>query len=210
MEELRRLEWDVWPEPFSIDDFIQSMSTDTWPMLEDLGVDNSEASDQELSLIIGKMHRVIGLSVVYCTFKMQSMAALRHHFPWLRRLNISCPANYTDISEFVIEVLKSCPQLESLKADDLRAESLMNDTPWACQRSLRILELRFGIIPAQFGNDSQCEAIIGRLIGLVNLERLDVPASWLNDFQSRCRLEQLSRLTRLRKLIRHGVEAINE
>ncbi|KAI8345526.1 hypothetical protein B0O80DRAFT_472921 [Mortierella sp. GBAus27b] len=115
--ELRRLHWGQAVGIVSLDDFARSM--DTWPLLEDLCLDRSDASDQQLSIIIGKMRRVIRLSVFGTQFNIQAMSALRNHFHSLRRLNMACSKGGMDdatSSEFSIEVLKSCPQLEHLKA----------------------------------------------------------------------------------------------
>ncbi|KAG0235862.1 hypothetical protein BGX31_004146 [Mortierella sp. GBA43] len=146
-------------------------------MLEDLCLEHSKISDQELSQIIGKMRRVTGLSVARSHFNMESMSALRSHFLSLRRLNIADildTADDTTSSEFAIEVLKSCPRLERLKAEGVSAEYMMDNAPWACEISLKVLEMSFNHVI----NDSQHEAIMGRLAKLVNLERLDVSNSW--------------------------------
>ncbi|KAI8345527.1 hypothetical protein B0O80DRAFT_504285 [Mortierella sp. GBAus27b] len=199
--ELRRLHWGPMVERTPLDNFARSM--DTWPLLEDLCLDGSNASDQQLSIIIGNMRRVIGLSVIGTYFSIQAMSVLRSHFHSLRRFGVACSIygmSNTACSEFTIEVLKSCPQLEHLKARGVSAEYLMDDAPWACEGSLRVLEMSFNHVI----NDSQHETIMGRLAKLVNLERLDVsnglPENTIT-FQLRRGLGKLATLTGLRKLV---------
>ncbi|KAI8348067.1 hypothetical protein B0O80DRAFT_429791 [Mortierella sp. GBAus27b] len=204
---LRRLHWTPDSGPRPMRRFVQSVLENTWPMLEDLCLDDTKVSDQDLSIIIGKMQRIIGLSVAHTHFNSMSMTALQPHLHWLQRLNISGTLEDMDdvtSSEFTIMVLKSCPQLEFLKANGVPAEYLMNDAPWACEKSLRILELSFEITPIQEEHDSQQEAIIGRLMKFVNLERLEMSNSWSGSpigFQLRHGLAKLATLTKLQELI---------
>jgi hypothetical protein len=205
--DLRRLKWDTRPHPFPRDDFVQSLMTNTWPKLEDLHLKRSGASDRQMSLIIGGMRRIIGLSVSRTQVRVQAQAALRFHFPWLRRLNIVL--NITETSEFIVEVLRSCPQLESLKADSISGDYFLDDAPWACERSLKTLEICFEISPTPWDKDRQQSAIVKRLMRLSSLERLDLtdPQTRTHggpsglEFRLERGLEQLATLTRLKEIV---------
>ncbi|KAG0229167.1 hypothetical protein BGX31_006295 [Mortierella sp. GBA43] len=205
--ELRRLHWSPRRGSFPKDKFVQSILGDTWIMLGDLCMDNTKVSDQELSTIIGGIRRITGLSVASTHFNIQSMTALRNHFHWLRRLNTADMLGIVDdttCSEFTIQVLKSCPRLERLKAEGVSAEYLIDDGPWACERSLRILEVCFEILSDHVNHDSQQEAAMGRLMRFVNLERLDFSNGWYGqsiEFQLERGLEKLATLTALQELV---------
>ncbi|KAG0229170.1 hypothetical protein BGX31_006298 [Mortierella sp. GBA43] len=157
-----------------------------------------------LSQIIDKMRCITGLSVSGTHFNTQSMSALQTHFHCLRRLNIASIFEVDDITynEFTVEVLKSCPQLERLKAKGLPADYLMDNTPWACETTLRILEVNFEINPRPGGGGPQQMAIMGRLSKLVNLERLDMSDNWKwRPIQLSYGLKKLATLTKLQELV---------
>jgi hypothetical protein len=203
--ELRRLQWCPRLVALNVRMFIPNMMRSTWPMLEDLQWENAEVSDQALSRIIGNMQRVTGFCAATTYFNVQSMSALRNHFHCLRRLNITGILGDVDdniFNEFTIEVLKSCPQLESLKARAISADCLMDNAPWACEITLRILEVSFEIKPGPDGDASQQEAVMERLSRLVNLERLDVSnnRNWRSTQLSRG-LKKLATLTELQDIV---------
>ncbi|KAG0229172.1 hypothetical protein BGX31_006300 [Mortierella sp. GBA43] len=105
-------------------------------------------------------------------------------------------------SEFTIEVLKSCPQLESLKARAIPADYLVDNAPWACEITLRTLKVGFKIKPGPDGDVSQQEAIMERLSMLVNLERLDMSNNWnWRPTQLSHGLKKLATLTELQELV---------
>ncbi|KAK3810267.1 MAG: hypothetical protein J3Q66DRAFT_352659 [Benniella sp.] len=150
-------------------EFLQSITANTWPELEELHNQNFLATDQQASFIISKMQRVLGLSIKYSQpFK----TALRTHFSWIKILNITnAPGNNT---AFIIEILKSCPQLEIFEADEVQdCDAVVDDTPWACECSLSDLKVQFR--PKR----EEQRGLFKRLSKLRNLERLDV-SNWIN------------------------------
>ncbi|KAG0235861.1 hypothetical protein BGX31_004145 [Mortierella sp. GBA43] len=191
-------------ETSTLESWKYSVLADTWPMLEDLCLDESRASDEQLSQIIKNMRRVTGFSVAKTSFNILSMSVLQYHFHCLRRVNTSYLIQMDDItsSELTIEILKSCPKLERLKARGLPAEYLMNNTPWACEITLRTLEVSLEIKPSPGGDAPQQEAIMTRLSKLVNLERLDMSNKWIwKPIQLSCGLKRLGTLTKLQELV---------
>ncbi|KAI8348102.1 hypothetical protein B0O80DRAFT_490167 [Mortierella sp. GBAus27b] len=205
--QLRRLSWDLFGScrTFPIHEFAQAVAKTTWPELEHLQLMRSRASDVLLSLIVRGMQRVVSLSITHAAFADQAMATLRPHFHWLRQLNVT--RNFFDTSEFMAEILKSCPKLESLKTDGISAEYLLDDQPWACERSLKVLDVCFWIAPTSFDHHRQYKQVFRRLLKLENLERLDMsnlesPESVSTvELQLGAGLEQLSTLKRLKELV---------
>ncbi|KAI8345518.1 hypothetical protein B0O80DRAFT_472896 [Mortierella sp. GBAus27b] len=200
--ELRRLHWCT--EALPVRMFVQSIVVGSWPMLDDICMDSSKLLDQHLSQIIGKMTRITGFSVSGTGFNIQPMSALRNHFHGLRRLDIAQLFKVDDrtCSEFTIEVLKSCSQLESLKARAIPADYLMDNAPWACETTLRILKVNFEIIPKPGGNGPQQMAIMRRLSKFVNLERLDMSDNWRwRPIQLSYGLKKLAAMTKLQEII---------
>jgi hypothetical protein len=202
LDQLRRLSWVIRAdfEYFPIEDFTRCLPYLT--ELEDIHLGDSRASDRQLSLIIQGIQRVIGLAVTRAELDVRSKEALRPHFPWIRKLDISNSSGY--VSKFVLEVLRSCPQLENLKTDKIHAGDCVDGTPWACDTSLKTLEVCFEV--SQWERAEQQEVVMSKLARLKNLEVLDVSdrESLENvltvEFRLNRGLAQLSALTRLTTL----------
>ena len=171
---LRRLTWipshAVMSNPLD-EEFARSLAAGAWPELEELYVPYYSASDQEMSLIIGAMRRVLGLSIKYTEPLNLVKTALRPHFPWLKKLESRSSAG--DNTSFIIELLKSCPQLESLQMGVVQVRGMFDhDGPWACESSLK----RLGVYFKVDDNVSEAEQrmLFERLSKLHRLERLDL------------------------------------
>ncbi|KAI8348090.1 hypothetical protein B0O80DRAFT_502221 [Mortierella sp. GBAus27b] len=199
---LTRLDWRVIAnlEIFPVEPFIQFLQV--WPELEHICLPESRASDRQLSLIILGTRRLVSLSTTRSELDTLSRAALRPHFPWLKHLDMSY--NAMDTSQFTVEVLKSCPQLETLTADSISAEYFLDATPWACEKSLRTLEVCFEFTSRDA--TEQQDSLLRLLSRLSNLERLDLSneGSLETVFSLDLRLDrglvQLATLRRLEKL----------
>ncbi|KAK3810274.1 MAG: hypothetical protein J3Q66DRAFT_391397 [Benniella sp.] len=143
---LKRLSW-VPPRGFtgnSDERFIQSLITNTWPDLSEFYSPWLEASERQASLIIGGMRRVHCLSISYTEPLDTVKTALRPHFSWLMKLESSAISGNNSL--FIIELLKSCPQLESLRMGMVQVRDMLDDdVPWACESSLRHLAACFNI-----------------------------------------------------------------
>ncbi|KAF9953925.1 hypothetical protein BGZ65_004347 [Modicella reniformis] len=176
----------------------------TWPDLEDLDLVESGASDPQLALIFGGMRRIHGLSITRTDLGIQTRAALRPHFPWLTNLDITMNAVYT--GKFVAEVLRSCPQLENLKTDRISVDYFLDGVPWACEKSLKVLEICFEVLPRMRSEDlGPLLILLSRLRNLERLDLTDPEASLSNilslEFRLDKGLEQLATLTRLKRLV---------
>jgi hypothetical protein len=195
---LKRLTWYF---PFAqgnavLEEILQSIAANTWPELEEL-YHPLKATDKQASFIISKMQRVLGLSIGYSQPFDLVKTALRPHFSWLKILDISNAPG--DNTAFIIEILKSCPQLEIFQAGEVRdCDAMVDDAPWACECSLRDLKVQFR--PKKV----EQRGLIRRLSRFRNLERLDV-SNWVYhlpgpDFRLESGLDQLATLTRLKEL----------
>jgi len=200
---LKRLSWGS-SQAFvrlPIGKFVQLVSANTWPELEELHLRNVEVSDEHLSLILNGMQHVLRLAISTCKEpSLQASAAFRPHYAWLKELNISITPRHN--AALVVDVLKSCPRLEILKSPIILVDSIMDDVPWACEGSLKVLEVFFWIPSAK--RDEQQKVLLQRLSKLSKLERLDLSSVFKCqqslDIRLKKGLGQLSTLTRLREL----------
>ncbi|KAK3810307.1 MAG: hypothetical protein J3Q66DRAFT_352737 [Benniella sp.] len=220
---LRRLQWRAlcFPRQFPIEEFTQSVVEKTWPELEDLSLVRCGASDQQLSLIISGMRRVLGLSVTYGDLRELSMAALRPHFPWIRHLDVL--RNFGSTKELTVEVLRRCPRLETLRANRIPAHEVIEGPRWACEKTLKVLEVCFQVVAGVAGaagttrgeedegkegkERKERNRLLERIARLVQLERLDIsnqdesPMEVSSVVLSKKKgMEQLGRLTHLREV----------
>ncbi|KAK3810271.1 MAG: hypothetical protein J3Q66DRAFT_352668, partial [Benniella sp.] len=181
------------------EDIAQLAAANTWPDLEEFHTSSFMATDRQASLIINGMRRVLGFTINFTQPFDLVKTALQPHFPWLKRLTTtrSCATN----SGFAIELLKSCPQLEGLRMGPIQVRDMLDDdTPWACESSLRYLGGGFNI------NDGTEEAgqrvLLERLSRFRNLESLDLvcqpPRPKTLDLRLESGLDQLVTLTQLR------------
>ncbi|KAF9114692.1 hypothetical protein BGX27_010084 [Mortierella sp. AM989] len=157
-------ETDVW------DDLADRAAKGTWPKLQELYL-RSDASDRQISLLIGGMDNVVLLHVGGASFGPLSMSALQPHFIHLRELNIL--RNPLPSSAIIPRILASCPQLELLRADRVLGQHIVEGQPWACERSLTTLSVYFEIAPPPFGIAQQ-QNILQKISRLQRLETLDL------------------------------------
>ncbi|KAG0229008.1 hypothetical protein B0O80DRAFT_463671 [Mortierella sp. GBAus27b] len=201
---LKRLYWAVSKmyNTLPIEDFTQAVDAQWWSELECLQLIRSRASDPQLSIMISGIPQLLGLSITCSELADQARMALRRHFAWIKQLDIS--VIFVNNAAFVIEVLKFCPMLESLKANMVQTHYIMedDDAPWACEGSLKVLEVCFQVLYKE--KEVQQSALLERLSKFSNLERLDLSnrqSSGLSlDFRLESGLGQLATLTRLKEL----------
>ncbi|KAG0235863.1 hypothetical protein B0O80DRAFT_472927 [Mortierella sp. GBAus27b] len=198
---LRRLSWGLLANhPFPIEEFAQALIANGWPELEDLQLLRSGASDQQLSLIISGMHRIVSLSIAYTELSVLARTALRPHFRWIRELDILMV--FVNNEEFIFQVMKSCPRLERLRASTVQAHLMKDDAPWACEGSLKVLEVCFAVSFTE--RAEQQRILLDRLARFRKLERLDL-SSWQGselslEFSLEKGLTALAALRRLKEL----------
>lgn len=203
---LERLRWcsSALPQHFPINEIAQLVVDKTWPKLQDLSLVRSGASDMQVATIVGGMQRVLGISIPCSDFD-QAWTSLRLHFPWLKHLDVW--NNRTDTTDLVLEVLKSCPRLQTLRANRMFAREFQEEeAPWACERSLKTLEVCFRVSYASEGTEQRI--LMERISRLYMLERLDIsnqedsPGSVFSlQFSLGKGLEQLATLTSLKELV---------
>lgn len=184
-----------------VNELVQSIADNTWPELEELNVPNFRATDLQVSLIIGGMGRVRCLSINFSEPLGLVKTALRPHFSFLQRLEAMTTAG--DNTSFILEILKSCPQLKSLRMGTVQVrEILKDDAPWVCERSLKHLGVCFKV-ENHIAKPGQ-KVLLERLSRLCNLELLDLSSltSLVQSLDLRLEsgLEQLATLTRLEEL----------
>ncbi|KAI8345521.1 hypothetical protein B0O80DRAFT_281063 [Mortierella sp. GBAus27b] len=105
-------------------DFSMSFATGTWPKMQELRLQYFRFSDGQLAKVIEGIHKATVLSVNFSVFGELSLTALRHHYPYLRYLQVR-KCHYLLGSQVVAEVMASCPQLEHLSAGHSR-DTILN------------------------------------------------------------------------------------
>jgi len=198
---LRRLAWvlSCCPERHPVEEFTQCITAKTWPDLEELYIPLFRATDRQIALMISGMRHVHGLSVT-CTEPFALVKnLLRPQFHCLRKWETA--SIFAEDTGFLMEILKSCPQLESFKIGTVQVHDLVEDsTPWACERSLRQLQV---CIKASDTVGETEQRMFERLSRLRNLELLSLSSGMLLHGLGLCLgsgLEQLTTLTRLVEL----------
>ncbi|KAG0003394.1 hypothetical protein BGZ80_005800 [Entomortierella chlamydospora] len=142
-----------------------------WTQLQELTAPGCEISDENLALVISNMNRVKRLVVPGADFGPLALAALRPHFPHLKELNMSLSA--INMGAATVEILASCSQLQSLTADRVAGWRVREGEEWACQQSLKSLEVCF-VLSRPNPKYRQQQLIFERISELRNLERLDI------------------------------------
>jgi hypothetical protein len=185
--------------------FAALLAKGTWPKLCELGLQDFALSDKQLGQIISEMQHVKSLDVDGCTFGPLSSAALHPHFSSLRQLKLQ-HTTYTETGQSIIlEVMMSCPQLETLIAGEVTSEDILQGLPWVCERTLKTLHLCIILSPGE-DMDHQQQLVLERISRLYRLEDLrlldgdpDGAATHIN-FQLGKGLEHLATLKKLRRL----------
>ncbi|KAI8348082.1 hypothetical protein B0O80DRAFT_186752 [Mortierella sp. GBAus27b] len=154
-----------------LDEFAGSFTLNTWPELRVLQMRGLCASDKQLAQAIGSMQQATAIEVSGCEFGELSFKVLRRHFASLRTLDISKSKSVTSL--MALEILTSCPQLDSLHTRRIMSQDVMESPPWVCCRSIRTLRASFMITPGQDA-DVQQDHVLKRLSNLVNLEFLEL------------------------------------
>ncbi|KAI1314552.1 hypothetical protein EDD11_001981 [Mortierella claussenii] len=213
---LKGLRWSIARKmgKMALGEFSVLVNAHTWPDLQDLDIANASATEQQWSTIIRGMKQVRKWIVPQTSWKPLVLAAFRPHFAGLQKLDISLHG--MKFTLYLPELLGACPQLEYLCAHRVSACDIVNGPPWACNASLKHLELHFDI--PQYMTTEEIrnveQEVFGRLSRLKNLRVLDVGSKdvWyivtergILDFRLDFRLErggltQLKTLTKLRQL----------
>ncbi|KAK3810275.1 MAG: hypothetical protein J3Q66DRAFT_352675 [Benniella sp.] len=211
MERCRHLKRLTWIPLYvsrgaAVEELTQSIAANTWPELEEFYSPNMKGSDQQLSFVIGRMRRVPALSI-NCDEPLDLVkTALWPHFAWLTKLEVTTTSG--DNALFTLEVLKSCPKLQSLKMGTVPVQvrdMLNDDAPWVCEDSLKHLAVCFNV-EEDISKAGQ-RILFERLSRLHKLEQLDLsckPPVQSLDLRLEAGLEQLATLTRLEELTFRG------
>ncbi|KAF8976308.1 hypothetical protein BGZ46_008368 [Entomortierella lignicola] len=190
-----------------INGFAKRMALGSWTWLQELTALGCQISDHNLALIISNMRQVKKLLVTGAEFGQLALEALRPHFPHLKELDISHPE--IDMGLTIVEILKSCSQLEKLTAFRIMGSQITDRDIWGCKESLRTLQLGFSLAEAIPEKYEQQQLIFKKISELRNLERLDItnfeipgtgPESTL-DLRLEMGLGQLETLRNMRELV---------
>ncbi|KAF9997779.1 hypothetical protein BGZ80_002267 [Entomortierella chlamydospora] len=149
-QNLDRLEWRIGLDDIEstdqttlVQDFTQNLASGKWLNIKSLttGFDLvSDATYAELTRALSN-RALEELDVSLTQFGELAFNALKYHFSTLRVLNIrSCP-NLTSAN--VLEILTSCPRLQSLAVDRIYARYLDPNQEWPCRKTLQSLSIEF-------------------------------------------------------------------
>jgi len=174
---LTYLHWKPWERisPDVVGRFASHLAGGGMPNLRTLHSTDLVASDVHLSKIISGIRQLWDLGTPGCEPGQLSFTALRSHFSWLRKLDIKGNPNHTlsFTGPMVQEILASCPLLETLLADQIASQDILDGQPWACDRSMKDLTLWFVITPGQDEDvDFHQRHVLERISQLSNLESL--------------------------------------
>jgi len=194
---LKTLEWTLLPVSLPVKEFTDYFAAMTWPELESITINDTRTSmtDKEYEAILRAAPRPLKvLDLPLCRFETDSFNLLRqNHFKTLTKVNLFQAKNNTsysssrlvdDVSEWVQEVLESCPSLESIVARVITAQDIIKGKPWVC---LRLEEFKV-MIDMEFKERA--------------LERGPKRPKYTEDEENQCRAvyRQLGRLNQLKKL----------
>ncbi|KAF9343871.1 hypothetical protein BGX26_005105, partial [Mortierella sp. AD094] len=149
-QNLERLEWStekyvVEPAEMTtfIQDLTQNLASGKWLSMKSLAIGFHSVQDATFAELIRAFENrtLEELHVSTTQFGKHAFSALRHHFSTLRVLNIrDCP-NLTSVN--VMELLVSCPRLQSLTVGRIYAWYLDPNQVWPCSNTLQSLSIEF-------------------------------------------------------------------
>ncbi|KAG0023829.1 hypothetical protein BGZ80_007851 [Entomortierella chlamydospora] len=168
--QLRSLIWDS-KASFPIKAFVEQVLP-ACPKLDSLSIQNFGIEDADISKVLEAMNqlRLVKIRGICddtgtATPGLKIFGAIRKHFSTLE--SIYFRAAYHIKSEYVAEILESCPSLRLVEALDINADHI-HDTPvWACT-GLRIF--RVCIVGVKSDNSHRVFKQLGRLRQLYELD----------------------------------------
>jgi hypothetical protein len=157
--------------------FAEKVASGQWPDLERIECPSKDGlsgpilgqmQDDDAARILKSLRHLTVLSLALSKFGLVAFQALRRHFGTLRELVVrSCPSV---TSVMLVEILCSCPQLELLEGDVLRASDAVESAQWNCL-ALKALVVHFAFEDIE--QDLQ-RLVFERLSKLTRLEKLHV------------------------------------
>ncbi|KAF9311938.1 hypothetical protein BG003_006837, partial [Podila horticola] len=177
--------------------------------LHSLETDNYGIRDEDLGYIVHNMDTLRKLCVPWASLGALALEALDRHRHTVVELDLLCDG--TNASQ-ILNTVMSCPRLQILTLCNIASTALLESKPWACLRlkrlALNFQKLEWADIEDSRGAKitSESRAIWLRTSQLTELEYLnmDPHGGWgpgfRPDFTLACGLEQLSTLTKLRRV----------
>ncbi|KAF9996685.1 hypothetical protein BGZ80_007331 [Entomortierella chlamydospora] len=123
--------------------FTEILASGKWPNIKSLAVGFNLVSDAAYAEFVRALNNrtLEEFDVSMTQFGELAFSALKCRFSTLRVLNIrKCP-NLTSAN--VLEILASCPHLQSLTVDRIYAQYLDPNQEWPCRKTLQSLSIEF-------------------------------------------------------------------
>ncbi|KAF9353288.1 hypothetical protein BGX34_011651, partial [Mortierella sp. NVP85] len=206
---LKTLEWTLPPVSLPVKEFTDYLAAMTWPELESITIKDARKNmtDEEYEAILRAAPRPLKvLDLPHCRLGTDSFNLLRqNHFKTLTKVNLFQAKNSTlysssrpedDVSEWVQEVLESCPSLKSIVARIITAQDITNGQPWMCHRLEEfqvMIDMEFEERALERGRkrpkytedqENKCRAVYRQLGRLHQLKKLDMfHCSWRPGFK---------------------------
>ncbi|KAF9350019.1 hypothetical protein BGX26_011749 [Mortierella sp. AD094] len=169
--QLRSLTWDT-NVPFPTKAFVENVLP-ACPKLDSLSIQDPAIKDTDVSKVLEAMNqlRLIKIRAIYgdsgiVTPGAQTFAALRKHFSTLE--SIYFRSTFHIKSQYVAEILESCPSLRLIEAHEIYADHISDTPMWACTglRAFRVC-----IVGVRSDNS---HPVFGQLGQLRQLYELDI------------------------------------
>ena len=223
---LQTLEWTLGPRTCLPIEFVHRFVETAWPELDSITIkgDLNYVDHESYKSILQAAQRpfkVLDLNIQFLSPDMFNLLRQRH-FKTLTNVDLSLATttphpvmvSTPSASQWVLEVLESCPLLEQLKARIITAQDIINGKPWAClglKEFKVIIDMGFGRIKMERGakrpeftesEQSLCSAVFEQLGRLEQLRVLVLRTHYFPDMSTyfplplevRLGLGQLSRL----------------
>ncbi|KAF9171980.1 hypothetical protein BGX21_006134 [Mortierella sp. AD011] len=168
-QNLERLEWKIDRHTTGDDettlyaqDFIKNLASRKWPNMKSLAIKFPRNNDTVFAEVIRAFdNRTLEeLDVLATNFGRLAFNALENHFLTLRVLNIlNCP-NLTSVN--ILEILVSCPHLQSLSAERIYAQYLDPNQKWPCRKTLQSLSIEFELAQEPILGESSVTTAMGK------------------------------------------------
>ncbi|KAF9993026.1 hypothetical protein BGZ79_002373 [Entomortierella chlamydospora] len=168
-QNLERLEWKIDRHTTGADEatlyaqgFIKNLASRKWPNMKSLAINFPRNKDAVFAELIRAFDNRTLEKLDVSTTKFGGLAfnALKNHFLTLQVLNIlNCP-NLTSAN--ILEILVSCPHLQSLSAERIYAQYLDPNQEWPCRKTLQSLSIEFELAQEPSPGESSVTTAMGK------------------------------------------------
>ncbi|KAF9199260.1 hypothetical protein BGZ49_010654 [Haplosporangium sp. Z 27] len=193
---LQKLYWDL----FSYDVrevFCDLYTASTWPDLDWIVILKYIGDIEFAKLLQSAKKPFRRLDFFVADLQPESYKLFRRHFSTIRKIHLVRHSGYSN--GWAIEILTSCPLLESLKTDNMTAQEISESGPWICKR-LKVLRIFIDMGFNENANNRKltseelklCHLVYSRLASLKELRKLDMLSTYnLANIGARAQLRTL-------------------